>query len=71
MKVNARVINVTDGEEIYSNIWPHVSKEHLLSEWVKNNAELLYDEFDQSYHSFAEDIIERTFLFYETHINSK
>jgi len=71
MEVDARVINVTDGEEIYSNIWPHVSRKHLLSEWVENNAELLNDEFDRCYHSLAENIIERTFLFYETHIDSK
>ena len=71
MKVNARIINVADGEEIYSNIWSHVSKEHLLFVWVKNNAELLYGEFDKCYQGLAEDIIERTFLFYETHINSK
>ena len=71
MKVDARVINVTDGEEIYSDIWPHVSGGYLLSEWVANNAEALYDEFDRCYYSLAENIIERTFLFYETHIDSK
>jgi hypothetical protein len=71
MKVNARAIDVTSGEEIYSDIWPYVSSEHSLSEWVENNGQLLHDEFEHCYQSLAENIIERIFLTYEFHVDSK
>jgi len=70
MKVNARVIDVTSGQEIYSDIWHYVSREHPISEWVENNAQLLHDEFEHCYHSLAENIIEKIFLLYEFHADS-
>lgn len=71
MKVNARVIDVTSGEEIYSDIWPYVSREQPLSKWVGNNAKPLHDEFESCYQSIAENIIERIFLLHEFHVASK
>jgi hypothetical protein len=71
MKVNARAIDVTSGEEIYSDIWPYVSREQPLSEWMENNGLLLHDEFEHCYQSLAENIIERIFLLYEFHVDSK
>jgi hypothetical protein len=71
MKVNTRVIDVTSGEEIYSDIWPYVSREQPLSKWVRNNAQPLHDEFENCYQSIAENIIERIFLLHEFHVASK
>lgn len=71
MKVNVRAINVTSGDEIYSDIWYYVSREHTLFEWVENNVQLLNDEFEHCYQSLAQNIIEGIFLLYEFHVDSK
>jgi len=70
MKISVKTINTISGKEIYSGIWYYVSKEHPLSEWVKNNAQRLHDEFESCYQSLSKNIIERIFLSYEFHVAS-
>lgn len=68
MKVNVRAIDVTNVEEVYSEITEYVSRERRLSEWMENNAQEVQDEFEHCYQSLAEDIIEKIFLLYEFYV---
>jgi hypothetical protein len=63
MNVQARLIQVPDGIEIYSGIFEHKSKHLKVSTWADNDAQLLREEVEQSYRDLAGRIMEELFLF--------
>jgi hypothetical protein len=62
MNVQARLIQVPDGIEIYSGIFEHKSKNLKASTWANNDAQLLREEIERSYKNLAERIMEELFL---------
>lgn len=62
MNVQARLIDVVDGIEIYSGIFEYKSRNLKASTWANNDAQLLREEIERSYKNLAERIMEELFL---------
>jgi hypothetical protein len=70
MDAAIRLSRVRDGKEIYSGKSSHSSRPQRFSEWSRNNANPLRLEFERTYMSIAEQVIENLFLIHDFHLDS-
>ena len=67
MSVRARLIRVSDGTELYSDIWTYNGTRHKFAGWALNNAHPFREQLDRASQSLAYTIIWTLFR-YPMHI---
>jgi hypothetical protein len=61
MKVHTRLIQTTDGKEIYSREFEYKSSKHSPTEWFGTDTRLLREEINNCFKELPKEIVEELF----------
>jgi hypothetical protein len=61
MKVNTRLIQTTDGKEIYSRQFEYKSQKYISNDWLDTDGRLLQKEIDHCFNELPRQIVEELF----------